>query len=248
MRGLDKRWLAFYKLCAGELMIVLDTTVVNVALPSIQSSLGFSEAALVWVVNAYMVTYGGLLLLGGRLGDLYGRRRLFLLGTVVFTLASLACGLAGSQGMLVSARAIQGAGGAVVSAIALSLIMSLFSEPGERANEHRGLEPGRQLPGHVGALTHTERGESGRGALTRGAVLREREGAVVLVDGEPRVRRRGRPLLDEIPERRPARDEVGHAPVPPRLTRASGTRRRTPPGRRRATRSSRPCSGRRPTA
>ncbi|HEX7220966.1 MAG TPA: MFS transporter [Burkholderiales bacterium] len=130
---MDKRWLAFYMLCAGELMIVLDTTVVNVALPSIQSSLGFSAAALVWVVNAYMVTYGGLLLLGGRLGDLYGRRRLFLLGTVVFTFASLACGLAGSQGMLVSARAIQGAGGAVVSAIALSLIMSLFSEPGERA-------------------------------------------------------------------------------------------------------------------
>jgi EmrB/QacA subfamily drug resistance transporter len=133
MKRMDKRWLAFYMLCAGELMIVLDTTVVNVALPSIQSSLGFSEAALVWVVNAYMVTYGGLLLLGGRLGDLYGRRRLFLLGTVVFTFASLACGLAGSQGMLVSARAIQGAGGAVVSAIALSLIMSLFSEPGERA-------------------------------------------------------------------------------------------------------------------
>jgi MFS family permease len=95
MKGMDKRWLAFYMLCAGELMIVLDTTVVNVALPSIQSSLGFSEAALVWVVNAYMVTYGGLLLLGGRLGDLYGRRRLFLLGTVVFTFASLACGLAG---------------------------------------------------------------------------------------------------------------------------------------------------------
>ena len=133
MNGMERRWLAFYMLCAGELMIVLDTTVVNVALPSIQSSLGFSEAALVWVVNAYMVTYGGLLLLGGRLGDLYGRRRLFLLGTVVFTLASLACGLAGSQGMLVTARAIQGAGGAVVSAIALSLIMSLFSEPGERA-------------------------------------------------------------------------------------------------------------------
>ena len=130
---MDKRWLAFYMLCAGELMIVLDTTVVNVALPSIQSDLGFTEAALVWVVNAYMVTYGGLLLLGGRLGDLYGRRRLFLLGTAVFTLASLACGFAGSQSMLVTARAIQGVGGAVVSAIALSLIMSLFSEPGERA-------------------------------------------------------------------------------------------------------------------
>ncbi|MGQ0654792.1 MAG: MFS transporter [Betaproteobacteria bacterium] len=127
------RWLALYMLCAGELMIVLDTTVVNVALPSIQSDLGFSEAALVWVVNAYMVTYGGFLLLGGRLGDLFGQRRLFLAGTVLFTLASLACGLAQSQGLLIAARAVQGLGGAVVSAIALSLIMNLFSEPAERA-------------------------------------------------------------------------------------------------------------------
>jgi EmrB/QacA subfamily drug resistance transporter len=128
-----KRWLALYMLCAGELMIVLDTTVVNVALPSIQGDLGFTEAALVWVVNAYMVTYGGFLLLGGRLGDLYGQRRLFLGGTVLFTLASLACGLAGSQEVLIAARAIQGLGGAVVSAIALSLIMNIFSEPAERA-------------------------------------------------------------------------------------------------------------------
>ncbi len=128
-----KRWLALYMLCAGELLIVLDTTVVNVALPSIQADLGFSEAALVWVVNAYMVTYGGFLLLGGRLGDLYGRRRLFLLGTALFTFASLACGLSGSQEVLVAARAVQGLGGAVVSAIALSLIMDLFTEPGERA-------------------------------------------------------------------------------------------------------------------
>jgi len=127
------RWLALYMLCAGELMIVLDTTVVNVALPSIQADLGFTEAALVWVVNAYMVTYGGFLLLGGRLGDLYGRRRLFLMGTTLFTLASLACGLASSQELLIAARAVQGLGGAVVSAIALSLIMSLFSEAGERA-------------------------------------------------------------------------------------------------------------------
>jgi EmrB/QacA subfamily drug resistance transporter len=127
------RWLALYMLCAGELMIVLDTTVVNVALPSIQADLGFSEAALVWVVNAYMVTYGGLLLLGGRLGDLYGRRRLFLMGTTLFTVASLACGLANSQELLIAARAVQGVGGAVVSAIAMSLIMGLFSEAGERA-------------------------------------------------------------------------------------------------------------------
>jgi MFS family permease len=129
----DKRWLALYVLCAGVLMIVLDTTIVNVALPSIREDLGFSETSLVWVVNAYMLTFGGFLLLGGRLGDLYGHRRLFLLGLTLFTFASLACGLAGSREVLVAARAVQGLGGAVVSAIALSLIMDLFSEPADRA-------------------------------------------------------------------------------------------------------------------
>lgn len=128
-----KRWLALMVLCLGDLMIVLDSTVVNVALPSIRADLAFTEATLVWVVNAYLLTYGGFLLLGGRLGDLFGHRRLFLGGTVAFTLASLACGLAQSQEMLVVARAIQGLGGAVVSAVALSLIMVLFTEPGERA-------------------------------------------------------------------------------------------------------------------
>jgi EmrB/QacA subfamily drug resistance transporter len=128
-----KRWLALYVLCAGELMIVLDTTIVNVALPSIREALAFTETSLVWVVNAYMLTYGGFLLLGGRLGDLFGQRRLFLLGVTLFTLASLVCGLASSQGLLVTARAVQGLGGAVVSAIALSLIMNLFSEPSDRA-------------------------------------------------------------------------------------------------------------------
>jgi len=133
--GLDgrKRWLALLVLCLGVLMIVLDTTIVNVALPSIRDDLGFSETALVWVVNAYMLTFGGFLLLGGRLGDLYGHRRLFVAGIALFTLASLACGLAQSQAMLVAARAVQGVGGAVVSAVALSLIMMLFSEPGDRA-------------------------------------------------------------------------------------------------------------------
>ena len=129
----DKRWLALYVLCAGVLMIVLDTTVVNVALPSIREDLRFTETSLVWVVNAYMLTFGGFLLLGGRLGDLYGRRRLFLLGITVFTLASLACGLANSQALLVGARALQGLGGALVTAIALSLIMNLFTEPADRA-------------------------------------------------------------------------------------------------------------------
>src|ERR1700682_2316489 len=129
----DKRWLALYVLCTAELMIVLDTTIVNVALPSIRADLRFTETSLVWVVNAYMVTYGGFLLLGGRLGDLFGQRRLFLLSITLFTLASLVCGLAGSQGLLVAARAVQGLGGAVVSAIALALIMNLFTEPADRA-------------------------------------------------------------------------------------------------------------------
>lgn len=128
-----QRWLALMVLCLGDLMIVLDTTIVNVALPSIREDLGFSQTSLVWVVNAYMLTFGGFLLLGGRLGDLYGNRKLFLLGIILFTLASLACGLANSQALLISARAIQGLGGAVVSAVALALIMNLFTEPAERA-------------------------------------------------------------------------------------------------------------------
>ena len=128
-----QRWLALMVLCLGVLMIVLDTTIVNVALPSIRADLQFSETALVWVVNAYMLTFGGFLLLGGRLGDLYGPRRVFLAGLTLFTVASLACGVAGSQQLLVAARAVQGLGGAVVSAVSLSLIMNLFSEPAERA-------------------------------------------------------------------------------------------------------------------
>src|SRR3954447_2809120 len=112
---LRKRNLALYVLCAGVLMIVLDTTIVNVALPSIREDLRFSETSLVWVVNAYMLTFGGFLLLGGRLGDLFGHRRVFLLGVTLFTLASLACGAASSQGMLIFARAAQGVAGAVVS-------------------------------------------------------------------------------------------------------------------------------------
>lgn len=129
----SQRWLALYILCLGVLMIVLDTTIVNVALPSIREDLQFSETSLVWVVNAYLLTFGGFLLLGGRLGDLFGHRRVFLAGLAVFTLASAACGLAGSQAMLIAARAVQGLGGAVVSAVALSLIMNVFTEPGERA-------------------------------------------------------------------------------------------------------------------
>src|SRR5205085_8545573 len=127
------RWLALYLLCLGDLMIVLDTTVVNVALPSIRADLGFSQTSLAWVVNAYILTFGGFLLLGGRLGDLFGHRRLFLLGVSFFTAASLACGLSTTKGLLIAARAVQGLGGAVVSAVAFSLIMVLFTEPSERA-------------------------------------------------------------------------------------------------------------------
>ena len=133
MPSAQNRWWALVVLCLGVLMIVLDTTIVNVALPSIRTDLGFSETSLVWVVNAYMLTFGGFLLLGGRLGDLYGHRRLFLVGLAVFTVASLACGVAMSQVVLIAARAVQGLGGAIVSAVALSLIMNTFTEPSERA-------------------------------------------------------------------------------------------------------------------
>jgi EmrB/QacA subfamily drug resistance transporter len=127
------RWLALIVLCLGDLMIVLDGTIVNVALPSIRDDLGFTETSLAWVVNGYLLTFGGFLLLGGRLGDLFGQRRMFLIGIALFTAASLACGLATTQGFLVAARAVQGLGGALVSAVALSLIMTLFTEPAERA-------------------------------------------------------------------------------------------------------------------
>ena len=127
------RWFALYVLCLGSLMIVLDATIVNVALPSIKTDLGFSETSLAWVVNAYLLTFGGFLLLGGRLGDLFGPRRLFLTGIAVFTLASLLCGLADAKWLLIGARTVQGLGGAVASAVSLSVMMNLFTEPAERA-------------------------------------------------------------------------------------------------------------------
>jgi MFS family permease len=128
-----KRWMTLAVLCLGVLMIVLDTTIVNVALPSIREDLQFTEASLVWVVNAYLLPFGGCLLLAGRLGDIYGHRTPVLMGIAVFTLASLACGLASSQNVLIVARALQGVGGAAVSAATLSLILGLFSDPYERA-------------------------------------------------------------------------------------------------------------------
>jgi EmrB/QacA subfamily drug resistance transporter len=127
------RWLALYVLCAGMLMIVLDITIVNVALPSIQDDLGFSQSNLAWVVNAYLVPFGGLLLLAGRLGDLLGQRRVFLAGLAIFTTASLACGLSQSEGMLIGARFVQGIGGALTSAVILGMIVTMFPEPREQA-------------------------------------------------------------------------------------------------------------------
>ena len=127
------RWIALYVLCVGMLMIVLDVTVVNVALPSIQDDLGFSQASLAWVVNAYMIAFGGLLLLAGRFGDILGRKNVFMAGLGVFTVASLLCGAAQSQEMLVAARFVQGVGGAMTSAVILGMIVTMFPEPREQA-------------------------------------------------------------------------------------------------------------------
>jgi EmrB/QacA subfamily drug resistance transporter len=132
-QGGRSRWLALYTLCAGMLMIVLDVTVVNVALPAIQDDLGFTSSSLAWVVNGYMIAFGGLLLLAGRLGDLLGRRNVFVGGLTVFTSASVLCGLAQSQEVLVIARFIQGAGGALTAAVILGMIVTLFPEPREQA-------------------------------------------------------------------------------------------------------------------
>jgi EmrB/QacA subfamily drug resistance transporter len=132
--GSDRdRWVALVVLCAGFLMIILDQTIVNVALPSIQGDLGFSQSSLAWVVNAYLIAFGGLLLLAGRLGDLLGRKRIFMAGLAVFTMASLACGLAQSQEVLIGARFVQGVGGAMTSAVILGMIVTMFPKPGEQA-------------------------------------------------------------------------------------------------------------------
>ena len=127
------RWIALYVLCTGFLMIILDATIVNVALPTIQDDLGFSQSSLAWVVNAYLIAFGGLLLLAGRIGDLISRRRLFLIGLGVFTTASFLCGLAQSQELLIGARFLQGIGGAMTSAVILGIIITMFPEPREQA-------------------------------------------------------------------------------------------------------------------
>ena len=128
----DDRWLALAVLCTGMLMIVLDATIVNVALPAIQRDLGFDQSSLAWVVNAYLIAFGGVLLLAGRLGDLVGRRRIFLAGLTVFTAASLLCGLSDGQQTLIVARFVQGVGGAMTSAVILGIIVTMFQEGRER--------------------------------------------------------------------------------------------------------------------
>src|SRR5258708_32260077 len=125
------RWIALVVLCTGMLMIVLDMTIVNVALPSIQASLGFSQAGLAWVVNAYLIAFAGLLLLAGRLGDMAGRRNVFLAGLCIFAGASLLCGLAAHQDMLIAARFLQALGGALTSAVILGMIVTMFPDPRE---------------------------------------------------------------------------------------------------------------------
>src|SRR3954468_22064442 len=127
------RWAALYVLCAGMLMIVLDATIVNVALPSIQDDLGFSQSNLAWVVNAYLIAFGGLLLLAGRAGDLLGQRRVFLSGLTLFTAASALCAVSQTQEMLIAARFVQGVGGALTSAVLLGMIVTMFPQPGEQA-------------------------------------------------------------------------------------------------------------------
>src|SRR5437588_2693056 len=129
----SSRWLSLIVLCTGFLLIVVDMTIVNVALPSIQQDLGFSQSGLAWVINAYLIAFGGLLLLAGRVGDLMGRKRVYIAGLVIFTAASVLCGLSFAQPMLIAARFVQGIGGAVSSAVILAMIVTLFPEPLERA-------------------------------------------------------------------------------------------------------------------
>ena len=129
----NSRWLSLMILCPGFLLIVVDMTIVNVALPSIQKDLGFTQSGLAWVINAYLIAFGGLLLLAGRLGDLFGRKRVFLIGLGIFTAASVLCGLSFNQPMLIAARFIQGIGGAVSSAVILAMIVTLFPKPDEQA-------------------------------------------------------------------------------------------------------------------
>src|ERR687888_493872 len=202
------RWFALYTLTLASLMIVLDATIVNVALPSIRQDLDFSQTSLAWVVNAYLLTYGGFLLLGGRLGDLFGHRRLFLAGITLFTAASLVCGLSTSQGMLIAARSVQGLGGAVASAVSLSLMMTLFTEPAERAKA-MGIfgfvaAGGARLSGERDAARRRRRGDGHRRADARRLRDRERQPGRVGVSPDTRAARRLARALRGLPLARDA--------------------------------------------
>ena len=161
-RALASRWLALTVLCAAMMMIILDGTIVTVALPAIQRDLGFSSSGLAWVVNAYLIAFGGLLLLAGRLGDLIGGKRVFLAGLAVFIVASLLCGVSVSQPMLIAARFAQGAGGAMASAVSLGMIVRLFPEPPLRARA-------------LGIYSFTGAGGASVGLVLGGVLTRSRD-------------------------------------------------------------------------
>ncbi len=238
------RWLALVVLCVGMLMVILDQTIVNVALPSIQADLGFSAAGLAWVVNGYLIAFGGLLLLAGRLGDLIGRRQVFLTGLLVFSVASLLCGLAESPGMLIAARFVQGVGGALASAVILGMIVTMFPAPGEQAQRDRHLQL-RRLRGRVdrpAARRHPDR--SARLALD---LLRQRPDRHRGVRGRtapdhararPRAERRRRPPGRRARHRRAdaRRLHDRRRPLAParRARRRAHGRLHRPPGDRRA--------------
>ena len=207
------RWLALYVLCAGFLMIILDSAIVNVALPAIQSDLGFSQSSLAWVVNAYLIAFGGLLLLAGRLGDLIGRRRMFMAGLTIFTAASLFCGLAQSQEMLIGARFLQGIGGAMTSAVILGMIVTMFPRAGGAGEGDRRVQLHR-LGGRF------DRAAGGR---------RADGGAQLALDllREPADRRRDRGARDAPGRRRP-----GHRPRPGRRRARGRAGDRRPDARR----------------
>ncbi len=207
----DSRWLALVVLCAGMLMVILDQTIVNVALPTIQEDLGFSAAGLAWVVNAYLIAFGGLLLLAGRLGDLIGRRSIFLVGLAVFTLASLLCGLSGSPEMLIAARFVQGVGGALSSAVILGMIVTMFPTAGRAGEGDRHLQL-RRLGRRVDRPPGRRRSDPGaRLALDLLRQRADRARRVGLRVAADRARARSRPQRRRRPSRRGPRDRRADA-------------------------------------
>ena len=202
-----RRWLALYVLCAGVLMIVLDATIVNVALPSIQDDLGFSQSNLAWVVNAYLIAFGGLLLLAGRLGDLIGQRRDLPDRPGGLHAASLLCALAQSQGMLIGARFVQGVGGALTSAVILGMIVTMFPEPREQAKAIGVYGFVASAGGSIGLLAGgvADRGDQLALDLLRQRADRHRDRAARAAAGRARD-----PGIGLKAGRRPARRRAAH--------------------------------------